>query len=61
MRIMSHINNPPLMLVKTWLYILASADGEEARRHAKKMLNDAFGSVEFAVMYLEDRGVKLRA
>jgi hypothetical protein len=61
MRIMSHINNPPLMLVKTWLYILTSGDEDEARRHAKKMLNDAFGSVEFAIMYLEDRGVKLRA
>jgi hypothetical protein len=58
---MSNINNPPLMLVKTWLYILTSADEEEARLHAKKMLNDAFGSVEFAVMYLEDHGVKLRA
>ena len=61
MRIMSHSYNPPAMLVKTWLYILTSADEEEARHHAKKMLNDAFGSVEFAVMYLEDRGVKLRA
>ena len=56
---MSHINNPPLVLVKTWLYILTSADEEEARHHAKKMLNDAFGSVEFAVMYLEDHEEKI--
>jgi hypothetical protein len=61
MRIMSHINNPPAMLVKTWLYILTSADEEDARRHAKKMLNDAFGSVEFAIMYLENHEEKLRA
>jgi hypothetical protein len=58
---MSHINNPPLMLVNTWLYILTSADKNEARRHAKKMLNDAFGSVEFAIMYLENHEEKLRA
>jgi hypothetical protein len=51
---MSHSYNPPAMLVKTWLYILTSADENEARRHAKKMLNDAFGSVEFAIMYLEN-------
>ena len=58
---MSHINNPPTILVKTWLFILTSADEEEARRHAKKMLNNAFGSVEFAIMYLEDCDTKLRA
>jgi hypothetical protein len=59
---MSHIiNNPPPMLVNTWLYVLTSADEEEARRHAKKMLNDAFGSVEVAIMYLEDCREKLRA
>ncbi|MFT6905757.1 MAG: hypothetical protein ACJAS1_002415 [Oleiphilaceae bacterium] len=58
---MSQINTPPAMLVKTWLYILSSADEEEARRHAKKMLNDAFGSVEFAIMYLENHEEKLRA
>jgi hypothetical protein len=61
---MSHINNHPLMLVKTWLYILTSEDEEDeedARRHAKKMLNDAFGSVEFAIMYLENHEEKLRA
>jgi hypothetical protein len=59
---MSHINNPPAMLVKTWLYILTSADEEEeARRHAKKMLNDAFGSLEFAIMYLENHEEKLKA
>jgi hypothetical protein len=43
---MSHINTSPAMLVKTWMYILTSADEREARLHAKKMLNDAFGSVE---------------
>jgi hypothetical protein len=58
---MPHINKPPPMLVNTWLYVLTSADEEEARRHAKKMLNDAFGSVEFAIMYLENCGVKMRA
>ena len=49
------------MLVNTWLYVLTSADEEEARRHAKKMLNDAFGSVEFAIMYLGNHEEKLRA
>jgi hypothetical protein len=59
MRIMSNSYNPPAMLVKTWLYILTSADENEARRHAKKMLNDAFGSVEFAIMYLENHEEKI--
>jgi hypothetical protein len=47
------------MLVKTWMYILTSADEREARLHAKKMLNDAFGSVEFAIMYLENHEEKI--
>jgi hypothetical protein len=58
---MSHIDNPPVMLVKTWLYILTSADEEDARRHAKRMLLDVFGSVEVAIMYLEDHEEKLSA
>jgi hypothetical protein len=50
-----------VLVKKAGVATLTSADEKEARLHAKKMLNDAFGSVEFAVMYLEDRGVKLRA
>jgi hypothetical protein len=49
------------MLVKTWLYILTSADEEEARDHAKRMLNNAFGNVEVAIMYIEDSDTKLSA
>jgi hypothetical protein len=56
---MSDVNNPPAMLVKTWLYILTTADKNEARRHAKKMLNVAFGSIEFAIMYLENHKEKI--
>jgi hypothetical protein len=37
MRIMSDSYNPSTMLVKTWLYILTSADEDEARRHVKNV------------------------
>jgi hypothetical protein len=33
----------PAMLVKTWLYILTSPEEDDTKRHAKEMLNDAFG------------------
>jgi hypothetical protein len=51
---------PPMILVKTWLSLLSTED-EEARLHAKRMLEIAFGSVELALIYIEQAPEKLRA
>ena len=44
---------PPIVLVRTWLQLLRADTDEEARTHARKMLNNVFGSVDLAVEYLE--------
>jgi hypothetical protein len=49
---------PPFVLVKTWLQLLRNAEGKDMLRHAKCMLVKAFGSVEIAVIYLEQQGFK---
>jgi hypothetical protein len=58
---MSQIN-PPQILVKTWLYLLTAGE-EESILHAKRMLVGAFGSVELAIIYMEQEkeSLKLRA
>jgi hypothetical protein len=43
---------PPIVLVRTWLQLLR-ADTDEAKSHARKMLNNVFGSVDLAVEYVE--------
>jgi hypothetical protein len=47
---------PPIVLVTTWLQLLRADTDEEARLHAKRMLNRAFGTVELAVKYVEQNG-----
>jgi hypothetical protein len=44
---------PPIVLVQTWLQLLRADTDEEARTHAKKMLNHVFGSVDLAVEHVE--------
>lgn len=49
---------PPIVLVQTWLQLLRADTDEEARTHAKKMLNHVFGSVDLAVKYVEQTELK---
>tara|TARA_B110000211_G_scaffold235034_1_gene308774 strand:- start:15383 stop:15592 length:210 start_codon:yes stop_codon:yes gene_type:complete len=44
---------PPIVLVKTWLQLLRADTEIEAKNHAKKMLNNVFGSVDLAIEYIE--------
>jgi hypothetical protein len=51
---------PPIALIKTWLEVLRSDVDKEAILHVKRMLNRNFGSVDLAVMYLEQQNKQLR-
>jgi hypothetical protein len=42
---MSDSDDPPAMLVKTWLYILTTAEDNDTRRHAKEMLENIMVSL----------------
>ena len=53
--------NPPVALVKTWLQVLRSDVDKEAIRHVKNMLVCNFGSVDLAVMYVEQQRERLSA
>jgi hypothetical protein len=46
---------PPPVLVKTWLMLInsRSSDSDKARAHAKRMIDVNFGSVDLAIIYLE--------
>ena len=44
---------PPPVLVKTWLMLINLSSEEDARKHAKRMINRNFGSVDLAFDYLE--------
>ena len=44
---------PPIVLVRTWLQLLRADTDDEAKIHARKMLNNVFGSVDIAVEYVE--------
>lgn len=52
MKIMSKYCPPPV-LVKTWLMLINLRSSDEARDHAKRMINSNFGSVDLAITYLE--------
>jgi hypothetical protein len=52
MKIMSEYCPPPV-LVKTWLMLINLSSSDEARDHAKRMINRNFGSVDLAITYLE--------
>jgi hypothetical protein len=46
-------NNPPIVLVKTWLQLVNFSTEEEVRNHSKRMINRNFGSVDLAIIYIE--------
>jgi hypothetical protein len=50
--IMSQYKPPPI-LVNTWLQLLGLNSEPEATENAKKMINRNFGSVDLAILYLE--------
>jgi hypothetical protein len=52
MKIMSQYCPPPV-LVKTWLMLIDLRSSAEARAHAKRMINRNFGSIDLAIIYIE--------
>jgi hypothetical protein len=44
---------PPIVLVKTWLQLLDFSTEKEVRDHSKRMINRNFGSVDLAIIYIE--------
>jgi hypothetical protein len=44
---------PPPVLVKTWLMLIDLRSSAEARAHAKRMINRNFGSIDLAIIYIE--------
>jgi hypothetical protein len=46
-------NNPPIVLVKTWLQLVNFSTEEEVRNHSERMINRNFGSIDLAIIYIE--------
>ena len=49
------MENPPIILVKTWLQLLQSDMEQEAKREVENKIVQVFGSIEIAIIYLQDR------
>lgn len=49
---------PPPILVNTWLQLLGLSSEKEASDHARRMINKNFGSVDLAIIYLEQCHLK---
>jgi hypothetical protein len=47
------MNNPPIVLVKTWLQLVNFSTEEEVRNHSERMINRNFGSIDLAIIYIE--------
>jgi hypothetical protein len=47
------LNNPPIVLVKTWLQLVNFSTEEEVRNHSERMINRNFGSIDLAIIYIE--------
>jgi hypothetical protein len=52
---------PPVALVNTWLEVFRSNYDEEATQRVKNKLERNFGSVDLAVMYIEQQNEQLSA
>jgi hypothetical protein len=48
------MQNPPVILVKTWLQLLQSDMEQEAKREVENKILNIFGSIEVAIVYLQD-------
>jgi hypothetical protein len=44
---------PPIALVKTWLQLVSFSTEKEARNYSKRMINRNFGSIDLAIIYIE--------
>jgi hypothetical protein len=58
---MKQLAQPPSVLVKTWLELSRNSEEKDAMQHANRMLIRAFGSVELAVIYMEQQGLERSA
>jgi hypothetical protein len=45
--------NPPVVLVKTWLQLVNFSTEKEAKDHSQRMINRNFGSIDLAIIYIE--------
>jgi hypothetical protein len=45
--------NPPIVLVKTWLQLVNFSTEKEAKDHSQRMINRNFGSIDLAIIYIE--------
>jgi hypothetical protein len=45
--------NPPIALVKTWLQLVNFSTEKEAKDHSQRMINRNFGSIDLAIIYIE--------
>jgi len=52
-------NEPPLILVKTWLALIKSSEEKEVKDHAVNMLLTSFGSLESVAIYCKKHDIKL--
>lgn len=52
-------NDPPLILVKTWLDLLKSKEQTEVKEHAARMLLAAFGSLGNVASYCKEHGLSM--
>ncbi len=48
---------PPLVLVKTWYELLVSAEDNQSRAHAQRMLLGAFGTEQAVADYLRSHKI----
>jgi hypothetical protein len=48
------MQNPPVVLVKTWLQLLQSDIEREVKREVEDKILNFFGSIEVAIVYLQD-------
>lgn len=53
-------NNPPRVLVETWLSLIAQGESGEVRTRAQSMLLGAFDTTEELVNYCRDHSIDLR-
>lgn len=49
------MKNPPVILVKTWLQLLQSDMDQEAKKEVENKIVKVFGSIEIAILYLQDK------
>ncbi|WP_166638768.1 hypothetical protein [Paraglaciecola marina] len=47
--------NPPTILVQTWLQLLKSDMEQEFKLEVERKITSVFGSIEVAVIYLQEK------